>query len=335
MLLLVFSLLLQLQAQPNYTLELSKVINAHNSADSYSNWKLSEFYPKTYLKSVFDKANSSSTEPEYCHAFLKIKKIDLYFLEAFFEADINISKKCLTKLEISLKKFRLSKLNDLKVYSKKHIKPSEVSIKTKELFIDNRGGKVLYDGELSQNHFLLTFDDGPHPRVTPKILSALKSSDILSQFFIVGERVQYWPELLKKSHKEGHVVGNHSWSHPDMRKLSDSQAIQQIESTFDSIEKTLGKHEPFFRFPYGAYNFSQLEYLGQHNAVSFFWNIDTYDWKIKDPVELLKFSIKKIKEKNAGIILMHDIHNQTADMLPHLLKYLNSRSAQTVVFKTN
>ena len=120
-----------------------------------------------------------------------------------------------------------------------------------------------------------------------------------------------------------------------MRKLSLGEAVSQIQNTFSEIEKVLGPSEPFFRFPYGAYNFDQLEYLGQQNVVSFFWNIDTFDWKIKDPEELLKFSIKKIKEKPSGIILMHDIHNQTADMLPYLLDYLNSRSAQTVIFKSN
>ncbi|MCH2534080.1 MAG: polysaccharide deacetylase family protein [Bdellovibrionales bacterium] len=335
MLILLWAFLFHAAAEINFTAEIQKVLTIHNQSNSYSDWKLNDYYPAHKLKDLYHTALNKKSTDQYCKSLLSLPALELYFLDSFLIADKTISKSCHTKVTTNLVNFRYLKTNKLNNYIKKNYKPSKPQINSKELYVDPTGGKILYDGQLSDNHFLLTFDDGPHPRVTPRILKTLENNKILSQFFIVGNRVQYWPELLKQTQQQGHVVANHSWSHPDMRKLSLGEAVSQIQNTFSEIEKVLGPSEPFFRFPYGAYNFDQLEYLGQKDVVSFFWNIDTFDWKIKDPEELLKFSIKKIKEKPSGIILMHDIHNQTADMLPYLLDYLNSRSAQTVIFKSN
>lgn len=319
----------------NFDLELQKVLTTHKEAKSYSKWKLNKLYPSHHLKEVFQASKESGHQNIYCKSLLQLNKIDLYFLESFLIENQTATKQCIIKVHYTLKEFKNKQQEKLQAYSNLHFSGDLKSLSTKELYIDPEGGKILYDGELANNHFLLTFDDGPHPKITPRVLNTLKNFNVISQFFIVGKRVRHWPELVQSTHEQGHVVGNHSWSHPDMRKLSDSEAVEQIMSTFNIIKNTIDVAEPFFRFPYGAYNFPQLEYLGQQNIVSFFWNIDTYDWKIKDPVELLKFSIKKIKENNKGIILMHDLHNQTADMLPHLIQYLKSRTAQTVIFKTH
>ena len=335
LLILLWAFLFQATADINFNAEIQKVLTIHEQAKSYSEWKLNDYYPAHKLKDLYQSAIKKESSEQYCNTLLSLSELELYFLDSFLIAEKTISKTCHQKVTQRLLSFRTLKTKHLKTYIQKNYQPTKPRLHSKELYVDPTGGKILYDGQLSDNHFLLTFDDGPHPRVTPRILKTLESNKTLSQFFIVGNRVQYWPELLKQAQQQGHVVGNHSWSHPDMRKLSLGEAVSQIQNTFSEIEKVLGPSEPFFRFPYGAYNFDQLEYLGQKDVVSFFWNIDTFDWKIKDPEELLKFSIKKIKEKPSGIILMHDIHNQTADMLPYLLDYLNSRSAQTVIFKSN
>ncbi|WP_042470496.1 polysaccharide deacetylase family protein [Bacillus ndiopicus] len=163
----------------------------------------------------------------------------------------------------------------------------------------------------------LTFDDGPDPKVTRRVLELLEQYNAKATFFMLGSRVQYYPEITQEVYNAGHEVGNHSWSHPVLTKLTSKQVLSEYNSTEQAINQAIGQSATVFRPPYGATN-QRINGLIPIPVVN--WTIDTLDWKHRDAKQLLPI-IKQHMHNNA-IILMHDIHASTADGLEPVLQYL-------------
>jgi len=163
----------------------------------------------------------------------------------------------------------------------------------------------------------LTFDDGPDPEVTTAILATLKKYDAKATFFMLGSRVEYYPEIAKKVEKSGHELGNHTWNHPDLTKASSNKVNSEIAKTSTIIKDVTGKNATVFRPPYGAANDSVR---AQTDLPSILWDVDTLDWKHRNADELLR--IVKSSTQDGSIILMHDIHQSTADGLDSVLAHL-------------
>lgn len=125
----------------------------------------------------------------------------------------------------------------------------------------------------------LTFDDVPDPRFTPKVLDILRKQGVKATFFVVGSRANKHPALLRRIHEEGHLVGNHSYSHPQFKNKSVKQFQNEILRTERIIQKTIGYRPKFIRPPYGEINEEQLKWskLYQYKIVN--WNVDSLDWK--------------------------------------------------------
>jgi len=179
------------------------------------------------------------------------------------------------------------------------------------------------DSEVSaQNETLkvaLTFDDGPHPQVTRQILAILKKYDAKATFFMLGSRVEYYPDIANEVHEAGHEIGNHSWNHPDLTKSAVEKVRNEINRTSEAIEDATGQKAATFRPPYGAFNDLVK---GQTDLPFILWDVDTLDWKYKDPHKLLQMI--KSSVRNESIVLMHDIHQSTADGLDAILAYLKN-----------
>ncbi|MBO0603299.1 polysaccharide deacetylase family protein [Sporosarcina sp. E16_3] len=165
----------------------------------------------------------------------------------------------------------------------------------------------------------LTFDDGPHPKVTMQILETLNKYDAVATFFMLGSMVEKNPDIAKKVQEAGHELGNHTWSHLDLTKLGAEKVHNEIYKTSAIIENITGQKVTEFRPPYGAVNEAVRS---QTNLPVILWNVDSLDWKDRDPNQLLA----KIKSatKDGSTILMHDIHQSTADGLDAVLAYLQS-----------
>ncbi|WP_186672845.1 polysaccharide deacetylase family protein [Sporosarcina sp. BP05] len=165
----------------------------------------------------------------------------------------------------------------------------------------------------------LTFDDGPHPKVTMQILETLNKYDAVATFFMLGSMVEKNPDIAKKVQEAGHELGNHTWSHLDLTKLGAEKVHNEIDKTSAIIENITGQKVTEFRPPYGAVNEAVRS---QTNLPVILWNVDSLDWKDRDPNQLLA----KIKSatKDGSTILMHDIHQSTADGLDAVLAYLQS-----------
>lgn len=171
----------------------------------------------------------------------------------------------------------------------------------------------------------LTFDDGPHPKNTLKIIDVLDKYDAKATFFMLGNRVNFYPEIAKKVADEGHELGNHTWDHKDLSTLSKEEGIQEVEQTNEIIKSTTGRESTAFRPPYGVVN-EQVQ-----NSISsppVLWTIDTLDWQSHNPNEILK--IVKENVKDGSIILMHDIHDTSAQAVEPILKYLKTEGYEFV-----
>lgn len=175
------------------------------------------------------------------------------------------------------------------------------------------------DIDPNKKHIALTFDDGPHPQVTKQILQLLEKYDAKATFFMLGSRIQFYPALVQEVRDAGHEIGNHTWTHPVLTKMSAAAIQKEFESTEQALVNTIGQNSTLFRPPYGAINDS-VRALIPRQSVN--WTIDTLDWKHRDPNKLLPM-VKKSLHNNA-IVLMHDIHQSTADGLESVLNYLQS-----------
>lgn len=166
----------------------------------------------------------------------------------------------------------------------------------------------------------LTFDDGPNPATTTRILDLLKKYNAKATFFVLGQNIAGNEEILKRMVAEGHEVANHSFTHPNLTTLSPEQVKQEIEQAQVAIEKVIGKRPTMMRPPYGAVNQTVMNTM---NLPAIYWSVDSLDWKSRNPQAIL--SVIQANTHPGSIILMHDIREPTADSLEPVLQYLQSQ----------
>ena len=173
------------------------------------------------------------------------------------------------------------------------------------------------DKDSTKKRIALTFDDGPHPEITKQILTLLEKYDAKATFFMIGSRAQYYPGIVREVRDNGHEIGNHTWTHPVLTKISPADIEKEYTSTEEAIFHAIGEYSTVFRPPYGAIN---DEVRNAIPCKSVNWTIDTLDWKYHDSEKL--FPMVKEALHNNAIVLMHDIHQSTADGLEPVLAYL-------------
>src|SRR5580658_2851424 len=199
--------------------------------------------------------------------------------------------------------------------------------------IDTTGGPAFGTEHFKQYDFLrdkevvLTFDDGPWPDNTPMVLKALQDNCIKATFFEIGEHATWRPDLSKLLSDAGMTVGSHTWSHKDLAKnpyaKDIEQAKQEIEMGVSAVTMSAGTPiAPFFRFPDLQQPPDLITYLGTRNIATFSTDIDSFDFKIHKPDDVIKSVLTKLQKNGKGIVLMHDFQHGTAEALPELLHQL-------------
>lgn len=174
----------------------------------------------------------------------------------------------------------------------------------------------------------LTFDDGPSSKVTPRILQTLEQHDAKATFFMLGNRVEMYPTIAAQVAAEGHEIANHTFSHPNLKKLSHKEMTEEIEKTNKLIEISTGVTPTLFRPPYGIYSQDILNYTASNNYSTILWSVDSLDWKSRNPAAIKKEILSNIT--NRSIVLMHDLHTATAEALPELLMTLKQEGYEFV-----
>jgi len=198
--------------------------------------------------------------------------------------------------------------------------------------IDTTGGPGFGFEHFKQHDFLrdkevvLTFDDGPWVS-TPAVLKALADECVKATFFAIGKHATYYPEILRNVVKAGHSVGSHTWSHQDLSKKTPEEAKEEIEKAVSAVKWALGDagyETPFFRFPALRHPPEMVTYLGERNIAIFSTDLDSFDFKIRKPEQIIKSIMTKLNKHGKGIVLMHDFQQGTAHAAPQLLAELKA-----------
>ncbi|MBP1970521.1 peptidoglycan/xylan/chitin deacetylase (PgdA/CDA1 family) [Virgibacillus natechei] len=165
---------------------------------------------------------------------------------------------------------------------------------------------LVLRGSPDDDRVALTFDDGPDPRFTPDVLDKLEEHDVKATFFLMGERVEANPELATRIHEEGHAIGNHTYTHPNLPEADEAvERLQsEVQDTEDVINDIIGFRPKHFRSPYGALNEELVEPLGEMNYSVVGWDVDSLDWKELGVEEISDNVLSNTVP--GSIILMHD-----------------------------
>lgn len=204
--------------------------------------------------------------------------------------------------------------------------------------IDTTGGPGFGFEHYKANDFLqakevvLTFDDGPQKYSTEMVLAALADQCTKATFFSIGKMALGYPEIIREVAKAGHTVGTHTWSHKAIAKLKTfEEGRDEIERGISAVKRAMGGPiTPFFRFPTLVDTKEALDYLAKRNIAMFSTDIDSLDFKIRNPEGIVKTVMTKLDKQGKGIILMHDIHKHTAKAVPLLLSALKAGGYKVV-----
>jgi len=180
--------------------------------------------------------------------------------------------------------------------------------------------------DLAEKILALTFDDGPDPRKTPRVLDALRERGAKATFFVLGHRVAKHPDIVRRMVDEGHVVGSHSWSHPF--ETTPEQARDELDRTHKAIRDACGVEATWFRPPYGIFTGNFEAYAKVRGYRTILWSVDTQDWKTMDVATTVQVAGEKTRR--GDVVLMHDIHQPTVDAVPALLATLARRGLSSV-----
>jgi peptidoglycan/xylan/chitin deacetylase (PgdA/CDA1 family) len=184
------------------------------------------------------------------------------------------------------------------------------------------------------NEVVLTFDDGPWPNNTRAVLKALADHCTKAIFFPIGKHALWHPEILKEVAAAGHTVGGHTWSHANLGKMKGEKSVEEIEKGFSAVKLALGNNpSPFFRFPFLQASEEELAYLGTRNIAIFSHDLDSFDFKMRKPEDVIKSVMTKLGKKGKGIILMHDFQQATAAAIPTLLNDLKAKGYKVVYMR--
>jgi peptidoglycan/xylan/chitin deacetylase (PgdA/CDA1 family) len=202
--------------------------------------------------------------------------------------------------------------------------------------IDTRGGPWLggQNGDpdlLQPGEVVLTFDDGPIPLTTRKILTALAAECTKATFLMVGRMAAAYPEMVRAVVEAGHTVGTHTWSHPNLALIGAGRVKGQIEMAITTVEKAAGAPiAPFFRYPYLSSTGATVAYLKARNIAQLAIDVDSFDYLTRTPHRVVSGTMARLKSKGRGIILLHDIHLSTARAVPELLARLKAEGYRVV-----
>src|SRR6266849_2926760 len=189
---------------------------------------------------------------------------------------------------------------------------------------------------LRDHEVVLTFDDGPWPPTTPRVLAALAQEGVRATFFLIGKPASEHPDLVRRIAAEGHTIGHHTWLHRSLMQIKPSETTEEIDHGISAVEMALRgvatstPSTPFFRFPGFETTPATLDLLQSRGIVVFGTDLWASDWDPMTSKHELKLIIDRLNIARKGIILFHDPKARTAAMLPDFLRYLKDNHYRVV-----
>ena len=171
----------------------------------------------------------------------------------------------------------------------------------------------------------ITFDDGPSGRYTGRLLDGLKERNVKASFFLIGENAEENPVLVERIYKEGHLIGNHTYSHVQMTHLSEEAAVREIERTDQVISAITGEHVAYMRPPFGAW---QRELEVRMEVLPVLWSVDPLDWTTENVDEIVSKVVTEVEE--GDIILLHDCYASSVEAALRIVDILQKEGYEFV-----
>jgi len=186
------------------------------------------------------------------------------------------------------------------------------------LFFDIASGEDNISAENPPKKYIaLTFDDGPHPRYTDKILDILAEKKVAATFFVVGDRAEIYPETLLKMKKLNCEIGNHTYNHVDLSKTRKSAILYQLQKCSEVIYEATGEYPLVYRPPFGRIRKEDEKAVPMRKIL---WTVDSLDWNTKNKDKVIRNVVKSVRD--GSIILMHDFYRSTLNALPEIIDEL-------------
>ena len=199
----------------------------------------------------------------------------------------------------------------------KKTKETEGEIQQKE--------SVEESGVKEKPSIAITFDDGPSSRYTGRLLDGLKERSVKASFFLIGENAEENPVLVERIYKEGHLIGNHTYSHVQMTHLSEEAAVREIEKTDQVISAITGEHVAYMRPPFGAW---QRELEVRMEVLPVLWSGDPLDWTTENVDEIVSKVVTEVEE--GDIILLHDCYASSVEAALRIVDILQKEGYEFV-----
>src|SRR6201982_898383 len=178
-------------------------------------------------------------------------------------------------------------------------------------------------------YIAMSFDDGPSATLTPKLLDLLAARHIKATFFVIGENVMEHPEIHARAAREGNEIGNRSWSHPNLAKMSQESVRSQLQRTDDAIKNATGERPTLMRPPYGSVTDREKHWIhDEFGYRTILWDVDPYDWKRPGPAVVRNRILKETR--SGSIVLSHDIHPGTIEAMPSTFDALEAKGFKFV-----
>jgi peptidoglycan/xylan/chitin deacetylase (PgdA/CDA1 family) len=188
---------------------------------------------------------------------------------------------------------------------------------------------------LEPKEVVLTFDDGPQPKYTGQVLDTLARECVKATFFVIGSLAKEYPEWVQREARAGHSIGNHTETHPRyIDKIPQEKALAEVDNATRHIEAALAPTEfkmaPFFRFPGFRHTEPLDQYVNKQGYAAIGADFPADDWTFIGPDTVMKRALDRLERRGSGILLLHDIHQRTATILPKLLHELKARGYKVV-----
>lgn len=184
----------------------------------------------------------------------------------------------------------------------------------------------VYINEQEENpKIAITFDDGPNPEWTPKLLEGLKERGVKASFFVIGEKAEKHSEIIKNMYEDGHLIGNHTYSHVQLTGISKEKACEEITKTCQVLYNITGEHPQFVRAPFGSWD-EGLECNVSLILVK--WNIDTLDWTTRNTEAIVSKAVNQAEDN--GIILLHDNYDSSVKAAFQIIDQLQEKGYEFV-----
>ncbi|MDE6738964.1 MAG: polysaccharide deacetylase family protein [Lachnospiraceae bacterium] len=193
------------------------------------------------------------------------------------------------------------------------------------LFAGYKAKAAAANGMVDSKKIAITFDDGPHPYYTEQLLDGLKEREVKATFFVTGKHVEQYPELIERMYEEGHLIGNHTYSHLQLNRNNGESFKEELIKTNELIEEVTGQEVQYVRPPYGSWD---KKFEKELNMFPVLWNIDPLDWCSDNVACIVQKVTSKAKENS--IILMHDEYKSTVTAALQIIDALQKEGYEFV-----